>query len=398
MAEYRAIAPADHEQFRRFTRYAFAPQQGPLDADGTQSVQSDLFDLRGLYDDELTSGCKRYHFEAYVREGTETVGGLGAVATPPEHRRQGYARELCREVCREYADEGVSLVALWPFSTPFYRQMGWATVNDLYEFRLEPSTLPAHDPRGQYRRLGVDDWERLRPVEAAFGAGVTLSMRRSEPWWRERTLTNWTGGTEPFVYGYERDGDLAGYLVYTVAEGDTNERTLSVETFGSVDEEAHRSLLEFLRRHGAQVDRVELLCATDSQLLALVDDPGEVTCERVPGPMARLTSLDALDGLDWSGLDRPLTVAVEDPLLPANDARVRLSADGVESISGDDTDAVSGDEPDIRVDIGTLTQLYVGRYDPAAAERVAGLTMVDDSRRALAEIFPERQVCLREFF
>jgi hypothetical protein len=133
-------------------------------------------------------------------------------------------------------------------------------------------------------------------------------------------------------------------------------------------------------------------------LLALVDDPGEVTCERVPGPMARLTSLDALDGLDWSGLDRPLTVAVEDPLLPANDARVRLSADGVESISGDDTDAVSGDEPDIRVDIGTLTQLYVGRYDPAAAERVAGLTMVDDSRRALAEIFPERQVCLREFF
>jgi predicted acetyltransferase len=391
MAEYRRISTADHEAFRRFTRYAFAAEQGPRTTDDTEPIESDLADLRGLYDDGLRSGCRRYSFEAYVRDGTERVGGLGSVVTPPEHRRQGYARELCREVCREYAEEGVALVALWPFSTPFYRGMGWATANDFYEFELPPTTLPAHHPRGRYRQLDVEDWSRLRRVEAAFGNGVTLSMRRSETWWRRRTLTNWTGDPEPFVYGYERNGDLAGYLVYTVTDDDAHERTLSVSAVGYLDEEAHRGLLEFLRRHGAQIDNVELLRPTDSRLLALVEDPAAVTCERVAGPMARLTTLDPLDRLDWGVLDRPLTLAVEDPLLPENDACLRL-------FNGH-TAGVSDAEPDVRTDIGTLTQLYLGRYDPATAERIANLTVCDERHREpLSELFPERQVCLREFF
>jgi len=391
MTEYRPISPEERHPFSQFTRYAFAPEQGPQEETDTEALESDLFDLRGLYDDGLTSGCKRYTFEAYVRDGIEQVGGLGAVATPPEHRRQGYARNLCREVCREYREEGIELVVLWPFATPFYRRMGWATTNDRYEFALPPTALPAHDQRGSYRRLEARDWARLRPVEAAFGEGVTLSMRRSETWWRERTLTSWTGGAEPFIYGYERTGDLAGYLVYTVTDSDAHERTLSVTALGYVDEESHRGLLEFLRRHGAQIDNVELRCGTDSRLLALATEPDKVTCERVAGPMARLTTLDALDRLDLAGLDRPLTLAVEDPLLPETQTHVRLTDEGV--TEGSDR------RPDARTDIGTLTQLYLGRYDPAAAERVAGLTVVEDTcRESLAALFPERPVCLREFF
>ena len=391
MAEYGPVDPEDHATFRRFTRYGFAAEQGPLAADEPVEFETGLFDLRGLYDGELKTGCKRYVFEAQVRGETVQVGGLGALATPPEHRRQGYGRELCRELCREYAEEGVGLVALWPFSTPFYRRMGWATTNDRYECVLPPEVLPTHRPAGRYRRLGVEDWEQLRPVEAASGDGVGLSMRRSETWWRERTLTGWTGDTDPFVYGYEREGQLAGYLVYTVREGETNERTLSVELSGHVDREAFRSLLEFLRRHGAQVDRVELTQSVDSRLLALVTDPDRVTCERVAGPMARLTALDPLGRVDWTVLDRPLTLSVEDPLRTETGNRLRVSSGGVE--------AAPDSEAAVRVDIGTLTQLYLGRYDPASAERLAGLTVVDDSRReALAAVFPEQQVRLREFF
>ena len=392
MAQYRPIEATDHGEYRRFTRYAFAAEQGPLEPDQQRGFETDLFALRGLYDDGLRSGCKRYQFEAYVRDGTEQVGGLGALATPPEHRRQGYARELCREVCQEYAADGVGLVVLWPFSTPFYRNLGWATAHDRYEFELPASTLPAHDRQGGYRRLDADDWERLKPVEAVAGEGVTLSMRRSESWWRERTLTNWTGGTEPFVYGYERNGDVAGYLVYTVDDGrETSERTLSVSAGGWVDHEAHLSVLEFLRRHGAQIDVVELQRSTASRLLDLVENPDRVSCERTAGPMARLTTLDPLAKLDWTTLDRPLTVAVTDPLLSETDSSVRVSADGIEHCTDED--------PEVRVDIGTLTQLYLGRYDPATAERVAGLSLAAPAvRDSLAAVFPQRAVYLDEFF
>lgn len=392
MAAYRQIPPRDYDEYRRFTQYGFAPEEGPVDSTQDGGFESDLFDLRGLYRDGLKSGCKRYAFESYVRDGIEQIGGLGAAATPPEYRSQGYFRELSREVCREYSEEGIDIVTLWPFSTPFYRTLGWATANDRYEFELPPTVLPRHDPRGDFQQLEGDDWDRLSTVEGVFGDGVTLSMRRSKTWWHERTLENWTGGTERFIYGYERGTDLAGYLIYTVEdETDRHERTLSISSFGYVDREAHRSLLEFLGRHGAQIDNLRLERSVTSRLLALVEDPGPVTCERLPGPMARLTSLDPLGELEWAGIDHPLTLAVEDPLLAENDGLFQVPGDGIE--------AVTDVEPDLSTDIGTLTQLYLGRYDPATAERVAGLTITTDSlRESLAETFPCREVCLREFF
>lgn len=395
MTEFRPLDPDDDGEYRRFLRYAFAAEMGPLE-DEQDGEGVDLFAERGVYDDSLKSVCKRYDIEAYVREGTETIGGLGAVATPPEYRRQGYVRELCREICREYREDGIGLVVLWPFSTPFYRNLGWATANDFYQYECPPSALPAHDADGTFRRLAADDWERLSDVEAAFAEGVTLSMRRSETWWRERTLTSWTGGTEPYIYGYERDGDLAGYLVYTVDDGDgDSERTLSVSAYGYVDEEAERALLEFFRRHGAQIDRVSYLDSTDSKLLDLVEDPQEITCERIAGPMVRLTGLDHLERLDWSPLSEPMTLTVEDSLLPENDGVFRVSPEGKIKKVGDSVSSVV----DAETDIGTLSQLYVGRYDPVTAERVANLTVNEESvRESLAEVFPSRQVCLREFF
>lgn len=395
MVEFRPVAPDDEREYRRFLRYAFAAEQGPLD--GEDDLTEELFAKRGIYDDgELKSVCKRYDLSAFVRDGTETIGGLGAVATPPEYRRQGYVRELCRELCKEYRADGVGLVVLWPFSTPFYRNLGWATANDFYQCEGPPSTLPAHDLNGEFRRLDADDWQRLRAVEAAFGEGVTLSLRRSETWWRERTLTNWTGGTAPYIYGYERNGDLAGYLVYTVEDGgEESERTLSVSAYGHVDEESERALFEFFRRHGAQIDNISLLQATESRLLDLVDDPGAVTCERVAGAMVRLTDLRRLADLDWSPLQRSLTLAVDDPLLPDNDGLFRIAADGeMERLPDGDSETA-----DVRTDIGTLAQLYVGRFEPTTAERVGEFELTEESlREPLTAVFPERQVCLREFF
>jgi predicted acetyltransferase len=395
MAEFRPLDSDDYPEYKRFLRYAFAAEMGPLE--GEQDGEGvDLFAERGVYDDGLKSVCKRYDIEVFVRDSIETIGGLGAVATPPEYRRKGYVRELCRGICREYRDDGIGLVVLWPFSTPFYRNLGWATANDFYDYECPPSALPSHDPRGAFRRLDADGWERLREVEAAFGEGVTLSMRRSETWWRERTLTNWTGGTEPYIYGYERDGDLAGYLVYTVDdEDDDSERTLSVSAYGYVDEDSERALLEFFRRHGAQIDNVSLLHSTESDLLDLAEDPQELTCERIAGPMVRLTGLDYLETLDWSPLGEAMTLSVEDPLLPENDGVFRVSPEGRIQEVGDATPSTV----DVETDIGTLAQLFVGRYDPASAEHVGTLRLGEESlREPLTAVFPERAVCLREFF
>ncbi|MFY4813022.1 GNAT family N-acetyltransferase [Haloarcula sp. AONF1] len=396
MSEFRPVPATDREACQRILQYAFTPSKGPVMPDSDGDWPPSLFDQRGLYDDDtLRAVCKLYFLDTTVRGAATTVGGLGAVATPPEHRGQGSAADLCRHALCEYREADVGFVALWPFSTPFYNRLGWGTANTYRRFDLPPSALPDYDTAGQLVRLDADDWERLRQVESAAAAGMALSLRRSEAWWRERTLADWDGGGVPYCYGYERDGDLRGYLVYTVA--DDADHTLSVSNFAAVDKEARRALFGFLGNHGAQIERVTLQLPPDTDLLHRVDDPGAVDCTVETGPMVRLTDVSHLERLDWPGGDLDCTLSISDPLLDRNDGLFRLSVSGgtatVDQLPSADSAA------DVAVDIATLSQLAVGTHGVAAAERLADLEIHDESaREPLADVFEPESVYLGEFF
>ena len=396
MSEFRPVPATDREACQRILQYAFAPGKGPVTPDPDGDWPPSLFEQRGLYDgDSLRAVCKLYFLETTVRGAATTVGGLGAVATPPEHRGQGYAADLCRHALREYREAGVGFVALWPFSTPFYRRLGWGTANTYRRYDLPPSALPDHDTDGELVRLDADDWERLRRVESAGAAGTALSLRRSEAWWRERTLADWDGGGVPYCYGYERDGELRGYLVYTVA--DDADHTLSVSNLAAADEEAHRALLSFLGRHGAQVERVALQLPPDAALLHRVDDPSAVDCTVETGPMVRLTDVTHLERLEWPDSDLACTLSVSDPLLDRNDGLFRLSvSSGTATV---DPLPAADSAADLTVDVATLSQLAVGTHGVDAAERLAGLEILDGSvRDPLADVFRPVPVYLDEFF
>ncbi|MDT3436136.1 GNAT family N-acetyltransferase [Haloarcula sp. 1CSR25-25] len=396
MSEFRPVPATDREACQRILQYAFAPGKGPVDPDPDGDWPPSLFDQRGLYDgDSLRAVCKLYFLETTVRGAATTVGGLGAVATPPEHRGQGYAADLCRHALREYREADVGFVTLWPFSTPFYRRLGWGTANTYRRYGLPPSALPDHDTAGRLVRLDADDWERLRRVESAAAAGTALSLRRSEAWWRERTLADWDGGGVPYCYGYERDGELRGYLVYTVA--DDADHTLSVTNVAAADEEAHRALLSFLGRHGAQVERVALQLPPDAALLHRVDDPAAVDCTVEAGPMVRLTDVTHLERLEWPDSDLACTISVSDPLLDRNDGLFRLSvSSGTATV---DPLPAADSAADLTVDVATLSQLAVGTHGADAAERLAGLEILVESVRApLADVFRPAPVYLDEFF
>ncbi|KAA9396784.1 GNAT family N-acetyltransferase [Haloarcula sp. CBA1130] len=396
MTELRPVPTTDREACQRMLQYAFAPERGPVLSETDDDWPPSLFDQRGLYDgDSLRAVCKLYYHDTTVRGEAVTVGGLGAVATPPEHRGQGYAADLCRHALHEYREAAVTFVTLWPFSTPFYRRLGWGTANTYRRFDLPPSALPDYDTAGQFVPLDADGWERLRRVETAAAAGTALSLRRSEAWWRKRTLADWDDGGSPYCYGYECDGELRGYVVYTVADDADN--TLSVSNFAAADEEARRALFAFLGNHGAQIQRVTLQLPPDAALLHRVDDPGAVDCTVEAGPMVRLTDVRHLERLDWPDGDLDCLLSVSDPLLDRNDGLFELSVSGgtatVDPLPASDSAA------DVTVDIATLSQLAVGTHGVDAADRLAGLEILDDSvRKPLADVFRPESVYLDEFF
>lgn len=390
MTTFRRVSESDRRRYNQILRYAFAPEQGPLQDDsGNQTWPPDVADPYGLYDgDKLRSTCKLYDLTAWLRTEYEQIGGLGAVATPPEDRDSGYVRALAREALAEFEERGAALVTLWPFSTEFYAQFGWTVADYRAHYECSPDLLPSADLPGRMRPVDPDEWAQLQSAERAHSEGLALSLRRSPAWWRERTLTNWDGGLEPYIYGYESDGEIVGYLVYTV----DGTETLSVHTLAVADERAYSALLDFLGSHGAQIESIEVTRPTED-LLDRVETPEDVECTVKPGAMVRAPSVFALDGLGWPDAELDCTIAVSDPLSENTDIAAFSVVDGRLRVEE------SNREPAVETDIGTLSALAVGTQSVDRARQLGSLTVTDDALLdGLSAAFEPQRVSLGEFF
>lgn len=412
MSRYRPLSDDELDDFHAMVQYAFSITEGPwspddADSDGEPSAAddaestddaSDLGQAYGYFDDgRLVSICKHYHWQTRVRDDTHRLAGLSAVATRPEHRRQGYVRDMLRAALDEYRADGTYLSVLWPFEHSFYRKLGWGTAFHGFSHRCDPGDLAQFrgGHGGTWLPLDADDWERLDAVHRAHGSQFELTIERTEDWWRDRIFEGWT--QDPFVYGYERDGDLAAFVSYVATDDDddTDGTLLRARDAAWVDQEAREAIYGFLARHESQVECIHLW-STDDDLLWLSEHPREIETERHPAAMFRLVDVAAaLDARRYpAAVEAEFVVDVQDPLVDWNDRRFSVDiADGEATIT-----PAEAAEPTASLRIDALSQLYVGARDVAFLTRTGKLSTDDDTARTLDTLFPESQVLLREGF
>ena len=403
--EYRPIPDGREAEFAAILRYAFSPERGPFDPEEYDGPPQPARpgEPRGLFDgDDLLSVCKHHFLDVRVRGTDLTLAGLSAVGTPPENRRRGLVRRLASESLAEYRERGAPLAALWPFAHRFYVRFGWAVANRYAVTTCSPEALSFAREAGvggRWVQLEPDDWKRMASVLAATDGGHELAVERSEDWWRNRTFHGW--GTDPYVYGWERDGELRAYLVYTVEEGDgdgvgaAGDRLLDVDEVAFADHEAHLACLGFLADHDSQVGRVRTYGPPDAALLDLVPDPDDVDVEVHAGPQVRVVDVPAV--LEATGVageaDADLVVGVADSLVPWNDGVFRVEV-GDGGVAVEPTD----DAPGIEVGIGPLSQLVVGYRTAESLAETGELTGDRAAVEALARLFPPGDPFLRERF
>ncbi|MDZ7702124.1 MAG: GNAT family N-acetyltransferase [Halobacteriales archaeon] len=396
MVEYRPVPDEDEAAFRRVLDYAFRADSGPeVDHDDDPPW---LGERRALYDGDVpVSTAVRLPLELTVRGDDRRVNGVSAVATLPEHRRRGLVRRLLREMLAESREREIPLSVLWPFKHPFYARLGWGRISDVGRYELEPGDLAPVDDHGlaggTFRRLDVGDTEALQAVDARYAERADLAMRRTDEWYEHRFFEGWR--TDPFVYGWERDGELRGYVRYSV-EDEGDDEVLQVNDFGAPDDGAAVNLLRFLHRHEGQVDALRIHAPVDDQLFDLVEDPRSVELTVRPGPMGRLVdvaaSLEALSAPD--GIEATVTLAVEDRLCDWNDGSFTVEAAG----GAYHVERGAGDGPEASLPVGTLSRLAVGSVTAERAALAGGLEGDDAAVEALAAAFPPRECYLREFF
>jgi predicted acetyltransferase len=439
---YRAVPDDDEHRpvYRRLLQYAFAPERGP-DWDDDPHEQPAEFEPRGLYEPSsgvgdtaetdtetetptasarpreatdvapggLVVASALVDFRMRIRGAFRPVGGVTAVASPPEHRRRGHVGTLLDHLHEELRERDVGVAALWPFSHAFYRRFDYGRTNDYVQFEFPPDALdsPAATPDedGSFRRLAADDPAAVEALAALHerSAPEPLALDRSPDWWRHRVFRTWTG--ERFVYGWgdTDDQELRAYLVYGFEEDDPG-RTLAVTYWGAADDEAYRQLLTFLRNHDSQVSQVRLFAGDTSLLDRLSDPADDVTTTVKPGPMVRVVDVEAaLSRLATPATDERVVLSVRDPRYDWNDDRFELSVDdGLTTCRrvGADGNVDVDIDIDIDIDISALSRVLVGARSAAVLARLGHVAGDADAVTQLDSLLPVESPApyLREWF
>lgn len=430
---YRAVPDDDAHRtaYRRLLQYSFTPEQGPAFDDDPRERPAE-FEPRGLYDrpvgaaadtaegketttgrppeadvgpEALVVGGALVDFRMRIRGEWRPVGGVSAIASPPEHRRHGHVETLLDRLHAELRDRDAGVAALWPFSHPFYARFGYGRANDYVVHECPPEALnaPAATPAtdGAVRRLSADDIDALSAVHEA-ASPEPLAVDRSTDWWRLRIFQSWSD--ERYVYGWVDDaGALWSYLAYRIEESDGDDgRTLVVDYWGAADDEGYRHLLRFLRNHDSQVSTVRLT-ASDASLLDRLSDPGEADTKRHPGPMVRVVDAErALAGLVTPATDERVVLRVRDERHDWNDGVFVVTAeDGRTTCRPVDAEATGESVGEaVTVDAGALSRLVVGARSASALADLGGIEGDPQSVERLDALLPEERPApyLREFF
>ncbi|WP_199511181.1 GNAT family N-acetyltransferase [Nucisporomicrobium flavum] len=334
-------------------------------------------------DGQTLAGAAAFPMRQNVRGVVHDMAGVASVTSHPSARRRGLVRELLTRLMGQMREQGCAVSALYPFRPSFYGRLGYVGVPRVRTVSFAPeglSGLLRTDLPGEVERVhlteGFDDFTALtlRLLEERHGFSVYDETRTAE--FRE-SPSRWVAIARVA-------GEVVGAVIYRIDEygGDlVGDDLLTTGPMGRA------LLLQFFARHVDQVARVRLKIGTDEvpELwgtdLAVVTE-GRVEFPRMGGPMVRLLSIDALNGLR-AGAEAGVTVEVVDDELLAG--RYRLTGE-----AGSLTVEETKDEPQATLTCQGISALAYGVLDPVEVV-IRGFGQVDGPAvEALGALFPKK--------
>lgn len=282
--------------------YAFEASPGP--ADRTEAYRSWLpynqgnRTLAAEDNGETVAVASAIPMRQNVRGVVTPMAGIAGVATHPLARRRGHVRALLHQLLDEMRDEGNSVSALYPFRPSFYERFGFIGLIQPRTARFTPRDL---DALLRIELPGEVTWQRVSagyPEYRAFTERC-LSQRHGFALFPDYRDVRLRDEDNRWLVTARRDGDIVGMVTYRI-DGHAGE--LVCDSLLAADPLGRALLLQFFARHVDQVERVSVrvpveeipeLWATD----LAVRTEAVVTRPDASAPMARLLSLDVLNGL-----------------------------------------------------------------------------------------------------
>lgn len=198
-------------------------------------------------------------------DGTfQRVGGIAGVATHQTERGKGYAGRLLRDTLDFLHAEGYVLSALIPYSSHFYRRLGWELCGTACRFVTSPTFLPTGIEGRHVRPARQDDLAEMSVLYDEKWLRWTFHAQRDTKRWDYI----WTHVKQCYVY-QEPNAPISGYVLSDLRanaplfEGENPAPTLRVLELVVADEKAQRGLITHLATqiHAREIEVCEVVWA-----------------------------------------------------------------------------------------------------------------------------------------
>jgi predicted acetyltransferase len=335
MSEIRPLSAGDFDAFARIFVDAY-PGMKATSKEEQERVKQRLLKAHqeeptvtgyGLFrEGQLLGGMLFYDFTMNFLGARIAAGGVGQVAVDLLRKKEHVAKEMMLYFVRHYRECGAPVTMLYPFRPDFYKKMGFGYGTKMSQYRVEPSALPKGPSKTHVRYLNEDDKQAVldcynRRLDRTHGMMVKS----------EREVNRLMQA--PYIVGYERDGQIQGYLVFNFEYSENfllND--IHIREFIYESREALSELLTFLQTQADQVRHI-IFNTQDEFFHHLLLDPRNGSPTLIPdvyhesnlqgmGLMYRVVDIPGIFRLlgerDFGGQTCRLKLTIEDSFLPEN--------------------------------------------------------------------------------
>jgi predicted acetyltransferase len=378
MTEIRALSSEDFDPAARIFADAYPGSKIVTEEDRKRfseralklHEQEPTAQFHGLFSDgQLLGMMCFYDFSTNFLQARIPAGGVGQVAVALLHKKGHVAKEMMLYFLRHYRDRETPLVALYPFRPDFYRKMGFGYGTKMNQYRVKPSALPLGPSKAHVRYLTEADRQSLVACYRRFVDRTHGMMEKSE-----REVKRLFAAPQHRLIGYEKNGVIQAYLVFTFEKGDTfllND--IQVQELVYEDVQALSELLTFLHTQADQIRHV-IVNTQDEYFHYLLLDPRNNSQRLIPdvyhesntqgvGLMYRVIDVpgmfDLLHERNFGGQTCTLKLNVVDSFLPENAGSTLLRFEGGRVRQMDDGEH----DVSLRLDVAEFSSLLAGSVD-----------------------------------
>ena len=322
------------------------------------------------------------------------TAGVTRVGVLPTHTRRGLLTQMMHRLLSESLERGNVLATLHASETSIYRRYGFGLATDSYAARItttaaKPWRAPATP--GSVRLLAYGEVLDVVPPLYDAVARWRVGTVSRPTWMWKRTLKDASQPTEsPYGKGSfvavhtDAGGDDDGYVFYDVdwhegfatnPVGAGTVRDLWGRSPG-VELELWRFLLDIDLIVNWQAE----VRPTDEPVRrAMHDSRAYETRQRLDDQWVRILDVDAaLRARTYGPVNAPVSMEIDDPMLPANCGTWEVSAGGA---------ARSGGAADVMVDIASLSAAYLGAVSWTDLASIGAFDANDDVVQRLDALF-----------